>query len=66
MKPEDKVKCQHCRRKVSIYAMKCKCENVYCMQHLTNHACSFDYKTAFREKLERDLPKVDFQKITKI
>ena len=46
----------------------CRCGNQFCALHryADQHSCSFDYKTAGREELERKHPRVVAAKIQKL
>ena len=52
----------------SFAGFDCRCGNVFCALHryADKHNCSFDYKTAGREELERKHPKVVAEKIKKL
>ena len=51
------VKCPCCSRKANILGLVCKCGSQFCMDHRLpeHHNCSYDYKTAAREKLKEEL-----------
>ena len=44
------------------------CGNIYCLSHKypDSHNCTFDHRLAFRERLERNNPKIESEKIKKI
>lgn len=53
------MKCQRCGIKLNkIYKtlLTCKCENVFCWNHRTNHGCDFDYQKENNETLKNNLP----------
>lgn len=50
-------KCKECDKKL-LYPLKCKCNNIYCIIHLTRHKCDFDYHTNNKRKLENELKKI--------
>ncbi len=41
------VRCDECKKKVGLMAMKCRCEKTLCTSHITAelHSCTFDYRT---------------------
>ena len=61
---EDKV----CERKLPLTAFPCHCGGYYCGVHMPSdkHGCDYDYQKAQRDRLTRDLEKVDGEKIRKI
>jgi hypothetical protein len=56
-----KVVCcgEGCRRLISMYkaaaASKCRCSGVYCSAHMREHACTFDYASAAKEALRKQM-----------
>jgi len=62
------MNCLICKKKLGLLGFTCKCKNIYCSLHrmAENHSCSFDYKKEHREKLIRENPIVETQKIIKI
>jgi len=60
-----KNRCTLCRQKVGLLGFTCKCEQLLCSQHrhADQHACTFDYKTAERARLEKLNPKVVADKV---
>ncbi|KAI8468552.1 MAG: zinc finger protein, major isoform [Monoraphidium minutum] len=61
-------RCQSCRKKVGLTGFACKCGMLFCSQHryAEAHACTFDYKTAEREKLAANNPLVQASKVERI
>ncbi len=62
------AKCIICKTKISnlmIDIYTCKCNNVYCSEHINtcNHNCSYDYKNQYKEIIKDKLPLVTFDKI---
>lgn len=45
---------------------KCRCENIYCIKHIHQHNCTYDYKSLQKKKLLQENPKIISNKITKI
>ena len=63
------MKCTICKKKINkIYSVisTCKCDNMYCLQHLRNHECSYDYKKEFKKFQEENMQKIIPDKIAKI
>ena len=62
-----KQKCYHCKKKVGLIILKCKCGHIFCQSHLNAHShnCTYDYKKEKKESLEKNNPKLG-QKIEKI
>ena len=63
------LRCQQCRKKVGLAAgFKCRCGLLFCGQHryAEAHNCTFDYKTAEREKLSANKPLVQASKVERI
>ena len=52
---EKKVKCGCCKVKLGGVAMTCKCGRVFCVNHLGDHACTFDHRAAANTVLIRQL-----------
>jgi len=72
-KPKEVVKpkrCQHdgCKVKLMLADFACRCKNFYCSQHRfsTAHQCSFDYKAAGKELLEKQMPTVVASKLERV
>lgn len=61
-------RCSGCRRKVGLTGFRCRCGDLFCANHRYSdrHDCSYDYKTAGREAIERENPVVKAAKIVKI
>lgn len=55
-------RCYECNKKL-LYATKCKCNNIYCLTHLTRHKCNFDYYNNNKRKLEQEMIKIVKKKI---
>jgi acetone carboxylase gamma subunit len=62
-----KIKCYHCKKKVGMIILKCKCGHIFCQSHLNAHShnCTYDYKKEKKESLEKNNPKLG-QKMVKI
>ena len=59
-----KTKCHMCKKKM--LTTLCKCELVFCIKHLAQHTCTFDYREANKKELAEKNPRVIGSKITKI
>ena len=57
-----KPKCFHCKKKLKMTELnfKCKCNHVFCHQHLNphSHKCSFDYLKERQEHIQKHNPKM--------
>ena len=63
------ARCEACRKKLNammIIVNKCRCGGIYCVTHLHDHDCTFDYNKSFREKMSKELPKIEAPKIESI
>ena len=67
-KTPKKNKCFVCRKKVGLTGFDCRCGQLFCALHryADKHDCTFDYKTAGREELEKKHPKIVAEKIQKL
>ncbi|XP_051191374.1 zinc finger A20 and AN1 domain-containing stress-associated protein 7-like [Lolium perenne] len=63
--PATTNRCATCRKKVGMLGFRCRCEGTFCSVHRYSdkHDCGFDYKTAAREKIAKNNPKVVADKI---
>lgn len=53
-------KCQVCRKKLVMNAFQCKCSKIFCLTHLFphEHQCTFDFKSANKDRLTLFNPKI--------
>lgn len=60
-------KCIICKRNIGLLGFKCKCKNVYCVNHKypEQHQCSFDFKETQKKRLEKELVQVLPEKVVK-
>lgn len=58
-------KCNHCKKKRYIL-LECKCNKIYCIKHLHDHSCKYDYKKEQKEKIKTENPKIVNEKIQKL
>jgi len=63
-------KCQYegCPKKLMLSDFPCKCKGYYCSNHKFSelHKCSFDYKGAGKDLLNKQMPEVKASKLDKI
>ncbi|GAB4828102.1 switch-activating protein Sap1 [Ancistrocladus abbreviatus] len=61
-------RCSGCRRKVGMTGFRCRCGDLFCAEHryTDRHDCSYDYKAAGREAIERENPVVKAAKIVRV
>ncbi|KAG9138212.1 hypothetical protein Leryth_001440 [Lithospermum erythrorhizon] len=61
-------RCWGCRRKVGLSGFRCRCGELFCSIHRYSdrHDCTYDYKSAGREAIERENPLVKAAKIVRI
>lgn len=66
--PSTRNRCRTCSKKVGLTGFQCRCGGTFCSMHryMDSHQCSFDYKTADREKIAKQNPVVMADKINKI
>lgn len=63
-----KNRCFKCKKKIGLTGFKCRCGYIFCSEHRYSdkHECTFDYKLAGRQSIEKANPKVVASKINKI
>jgi hypothetical protein len=63
-----KHRCYLCNFYLGLFAIKCKCTRIYCSKHLQpdSHGCNFDFKEDGRKRLEKQLVKIEAEKVIKI
>jgi len=59
------MKCYKCKKNNYII-LDCKCKKNFCIKHLNNHKCSYDYKEEQKIKIQKENPKIIKDKIPKI
>jgi len=57
-----------CKIKLVLSDFACKCDKFYCSQHRysDNHSCSYDYKAAGKNVLEKQMPAISARKVDNI
>jgi hypothetical protein len=72
-KPVEKVRPKRCellgcKSKIMLSDQACKCTGFYCSQHRHSetHSCSFDYKGAGKNTLEKQLVKMESVKLERL
>jgi predicted nucleic acid binding AN1-type Zn finger protein len=60
-----KYYCDVCNKKLSLFAIKCRCDKFLCGLHRYNsdHDCKYDYKRKYKEELEIKLDNSDIKKL---
>ncbi|KAK9837561.1 hypothetical protein WJX74_000239 [Apatococcus lobatus] len=58
-------RCFVCNKKIGLTGFKCRCEYMFCAAHRypEKHECSFDFKTLERQRLARNNPLVQADKV---
>ena len=58
-------RCFVCNKKIGLTGFKCRCEYMFCASHRypEKHNCSFDFKTLERQRLARNNPLVQADKV---
>jgi len=46
--------------------MKCKCKSWTCITHMNKHDCTYNWQEHCKKKLDDNLVKVEFSKVTTI
>ncbi|KAM0676650.1 hypothetical protein BDAP_002763 [Binucleata daphniae] len=60
--------CKTCKKRLRVTTHhECRCGSIFCAKHrfADQHACNFDYRKDAAEKLKRDNPVVQKEKMTK-
>jgi len=62
---KEALRCEQCKKKVPLSAIKCRCGFVFCGKHRypEQHTCSFDYKEMARKELISKNPQIVAPKI---
>jgi len=70
VEPVKPKRCQQegCKVKLMLADFACRCKSFYCSQHRFSelHKCSFDYKTAGKDILAKQLPTVAGSKLDRV
>ena len=66
-KIKKKERCHTCNKKLKMIRFACKCEHLFCVNHLNphSHKCSYDYKTLKSNEIMANNPKLG-DKLVKI
>ena len=61
-------RCFECNKRLGLFAIKCKCNNIFCATHRYSekHICSYNYKHHQTEDLKKELIIIKPEKVTKI
>lgn len=67
-KKSKRKKCKICKKKLSLIAFPCRCDNYFCYEHknIDLHKCPFDYRKSHKDLLTKQLVKCTFKKIAVI
>ena len=62
-----KPRCKKCNKKLGLVPFTCKCDDLFCAKCRMpeEHDCTFDWKKKYREKLEKENPKIEANKVDK-
>lgn len=65
---EPKNRCGVCRKKLKLTDLECRCSARFCANHRPpeEHACTYDYKSAGRTQLSKNLEKAVADKVERI
>ena len=65
LKKKKKNRCLVCNKKVGLLGFSCNCEGLYCAahRHAEQHNCSYDFKRRGLNILEKNLTKVEADKV---
>lgn len=63
-----RCECEGCNKKLVLTDIECKCKKYYCSTHRfsTDHSCNYDYKSDSIKNLEKNLIKVETDKLERI
>lgn len=67
-KKRNKKRCNKCRKRLTLVEkeLECKCNQTYCIKHLHNHECKYNYNEEFKKHIKSKNVKVIGEKIDKI
>ena len=67
-KMNKKNRCNHCKKRIKMLVMTCKCKGVFCLKcyNQVKHNCTFDYRKQAKELISQSNPIVKFSKLEKI
>lgn len=68
MSSNTKIRCQACRRKITLTYIECRCKGLFCGAHIypDMHSCRYDHKKFNQELIKKNNPKVIHTKFEKI
>jgi hypothetical protein len=63
-----KNSCFECNKKLGLFAIKCKCNNIFCEKHryAEKHICTYNYKENHKKELKKQLTPIIHEKVIKI
>ena len=61
-------RCTCCNKKIKLLPIVCKCKNTYCIKCRLpeTHKCTFDYVKEGLEKIDKENPKIEAEKLVKV
>ncbi|KAM0688073.1 hypothetical protein COBT_000671 [Conglomerata obtusa] len=65
---KDTLACFSCKKKLRVTTQhECRCGNLFCARHRFSdqHACNFDYRKLATERLKKENPVVEKEKLSK-
>jgi hypothetical protein len=57
--------CKVCNKRV-MFHNRCKCQDLFCSNHMLNHPCSFDHQGQHKKILEKRNPKIESEKLIQL
>ena len=62
-KKPKKNKCYLCHKKLSMIQFTCKCNHIYCIQHMNPHShnCIYDYKSEKQKLIKLHNPSLNIK-----
>jgi len=63
-----RCECAGCNKKLILTDLECKCKKYFCKMHryATDHVCEYDYRAESLKNLEKNMVKVEADKLEKI
>tara|TARA_Y100000389_G_C17377484_1_gene472455 strand:- start:357 stop:557 length:201 start_codon:yes stop_codon:yes gene_type:complete len=64
------LKCSLCNKKLKNVLIeitgKCRCGEIFCREHISNHNCTFNYKKLYEKEKKNELIVIKKAKVEKI
>jgi predicted nucleic acid binding AN1-type Zn finger protein len=63
-----RCECSGCSKKLVLTDLECKCKKYFCSSHrfADNHKCDFDYRNDGLKNLEKNMVKIEADKLDRI